>query len=118
MRKKTVRTGLRFITVGILCLMGSTFFNAQLSRIFFLGFGGEAHVTLLGFFLGWLFGGLGVLITAVGLLMQGVVEEARMRLAPTILVLLSVVFLFCFLVYNSFTMPQSPQLQRGESITI
>jgi hypothetical protein len=118
MRKKTVRSGVRFITFGILCLMVVTFFHAQLSTIFFLGYGGDAHVTLLGFFLGWLFGGLGVVIAAAGLLLQGRGDESRLRLAPSVLVLLTVVFLFFFLVYNSFTQPPSPQLQRGQSITI
>lgn len=118
MRKKTVRSGLRFITAGLLCLLAGTFFPAQLGRLFLLGFDGEAHVTLLGFILGWIFGGCGVLIAAAGLLLQGGADEARLRLAPSIMLLISVIALFCFLVFSSFTVPQTPQLPPGESITI
>ena len=118
MRKKTVRRGLRFITLGILCVLAVTFFHAQLSRFFSLGFGSDSQVTFLGFFLGGIFAGSGVLMAAAGLLLQGGVEEARLRLAPAVMLLLSVIFLFFFLVYNSFTEPQTPRLSPGESITI
>ncbi len=118
MRKTTVRRGLRCITLGMLCVLTVTFFHDELSRVFFLGFGGEAHVTFLGFFLGGIFGGCGVLVAAAGMLLPGRAGEARVRLAPSILLLFGVIFLFFFLVYNSFSVPRTPQLPPGESITI
>ena len=118
MRKTTIRRGLRFIIFGMLCVLAVTFFHGELSQLFFLGFGGDAQITFLGFFLGGLFGGCGVLIAAVGLMLQSSAREAQVRLAPTILLLISVVLVFFFLVYNSFTVPVTPRLQPGESISI
>jgi hypothetical protein len=118
MRKKTLRSGLRFIALGILCLLAGTFLPAELSRLFFMGIDGEARITFLGFFLGGMFGGFGVLVAAAGLLLQGRADESHVRLAPTIMLLVFVVALFFFLTYNSMTVPTHPQLQRGESINI
>jgi preprotein translocase subunit Sec61beta len=117
MRKKTVRRGLRFIAVGILCLMVATFFPAQASRLLFLGIGGEVRLTFFGFFLGGMCGGCGVLVAAAGLLQSGS-EETRVRLAPTVMLLLSLVVLFFVLAYNSVTAPQTTPLQPGDSVNI
>jgi len=118
MRKRTVRSGLRYMTFGIICVMVVTFFSGQLANVLLLGFFWEARLTLFGFFLGGAFGGLGVVITAAGLLLSGGPGDARLRLAPSVLALLGVVFLFVFLFYNSLSTPPVPQLPPGESIRI
>lgn len=117
MRKKTVRSGFRFMAAGIVCVMAATFFHADLSRLLFLGMDGESRLTFLGFFVGGMCGGCGVLVAAAGLLQTGS-EDARIRLFPTILLLISLVFLFFFLVFNSFSVPNPTPLQKGESISI
>jgi hypothetical protein len=117
MRKRTVKTGLRFIAVGILCVMVATFFHDELSRLFFLDLAGEARLTFLGFFLGGLFSALGVLTAAVGFLQSGY-NEARVRLAPTVFLLFSLIVLFFALAYTSVTLPRAPDLPQGESINI
>jgi hypothetical protein len=88
MRKKTVRSGLRLITAGMLCLLAGTFFPVDLAGLLLLGFGGEA------------------------------IDESRLRLTPSIMLLISVIVLFFFLAFGSFTPHQTPQLPSGESITI
>jgi hypothetical protein len=118
MRKKTVRSGLRLITAGMLCLLAGTFFPVDLAGLFLLGFGGEARVILLGFILGWVLGGCGVLLASAGLVLQGGIDESRLRLTPSIMLLISVIVLFFFLAFGSFTPHQTPQLPSGESITI
>ncbi|HBG07202.1 MAG: hypothetical protein A2075_23810 [Geobacteraceae bacterium GWC2_58_44] len=117
MYKKTVRSGLRLIAVGIVCVMGATFFHDELSRLLFLDLANEARLTFFGFFLGGVCGGCGVLVAAVGLLQSGA-NEPRVRLVPTVLFLLSLIVLFFVLAYNSVTVPLTPTLPPGESINI
>ena len=117
MHKKTVRSGLRLIAAGMVFVMVATFFHDELSRLLFLDMAGEARLTFIGFFLGGACGGFGVLIAAVGLLQTGY-NEARLRLAPTIFFLFSLVVLFCVLAYQSITVPMPPRLPPGESVNI
>jgi hypothetical protein len=118
MRKRTVRTGLKFMLAGIVCVIVATFFPVEAASLLLLGIGGDIRVTFLGFFLGGVCGGCGVLVSAVGLLQSGV-DEKGVRLAPTVLALLSVVILFFVLAYSAFTrIPETPALPRGESINI
>jgi len=117
MRNKTIRSGLRFIAAGIVCVMVATFFHAEVSRLLFLDMADEARLTFLGFFLGGICGGCGVLVAAVGLLQSGS-QEARVRLAPTVLLLISLIALFFVLAYNSMSVPQANPLQQGESVNI
>ena len=118
MRKRTVRSGLRYMTFGILSVLVVTFFSSQLAHVLWLGFFGEARLTLFGFFLGGIFGGLGVVVTAAGLLLPGGPGDARLKLVPSVLALIGVVCLFVFLFYNSLATPPVPQLPAGESIRI
>jgi len=118
MRKRTVRTGLKFMLAGIVCVTVATFFPAEAASLLLLGIGGDLRITFLGFFLGGACGGCGVLVSAVGLLQSGG-DEPGVRLAPTVLLLISLVFLFFVFAYNAFTSaPQAPALPRGESINI
>jgi len=117
MRKKTVRSGLTFMLAGMLSVTVATFFSDELARLLFLGIGGAARITFFGFFLGGMCGGCGVLVSAVGLL-QGGGDERGVRLAPTVLLLISLFILFFFLAYKSLTAPESPTLPAGESISI
>ena len=118
MRKKTVRTGLKFMLAGIVCVMVATFFPGEAASLLMLGIGGDVRVTFLGFFLGGVCGGCGVLVAAAGLLQSGG-EERDVRLGPTVLLLLSLVVIFFILTYNAFTTaPVAPALPRGESISI
>jgi hypothetical protein len=118
MRKKTVKSGLKFMLAGIICVIIATFFSAEAANILLLGIGGEVRITFLGFFLGGVCGGCGILVAATGLLQAGGVER-DVRLVPTVVLLVSMVVLFFVLAYNSLTAtPEAPPLQRGESISI
>jgi len=118
MRKRTVRTGLKFMLAGIACVMVATFFPGEASNLLFLGVGGDVRVTFLGFFLGGVCGGCGVLVSAVGLLQAGG-NEKGVRLVPTIVLLISLVILFFVLAYSALTsIPATPALPKGESINI
>jgi hypothetical protein len=118
MRKRTVRSGLKFMVMGVACVIVATFFPREAADLLLLGIGGDVRVTFLGFFLGGVCGGCGVLVSAVGLV-QGGANERAVRLAPTIAMLVSLTLLFFVLAYRSFTaVPEYAPLQRGESITI
>jgi hypothetical protein len=118
MRKKTVRTGLKFLVAGILCVTVATFFSGEAANLLLLGIGGDVRITFLGFFLGGVCGGCGVLVSAAGLLQSGG-DERGVRLAPTVLLMLALMVLFFVLSYKAFTtIPESPALPRGESINI
>lgn len=117
MRKKTVRSGIRAIAASIISLMVATFFHDSLAEFLLLGLEGEARLVFCGFFLAGILGGFGVLVAAIGLL-QSEASHSRARLAPSILLLLSLVFLFFVLTYTSFTNPAPPRLEPGESISI
>jgi hypothetical protein len=118
MRNKTVRSGLRYVTAGVLCIILATYFPSQVSRYVFLGLADEVRLSFLCFFLGGMASAWGIIIAAAGLLQSGA-QQTRVRLAPTVLLLLALVALFFVLAYNSFTVPQTqPQLQPGESINI
>ena len=117
MRKKTVRSGLRLIAAGMLCLMAVTFFSSELAGLLFLGIDGGARLTLLGFLAGGACGGCGVLVAAAGLL-QSDSKEARVRLLPTVMLLFSLVTIFFILTYNSIQAPPTKSLPPGESVNI
>lgn len=117
MHKKTVRSGLRFMAAGMALVMLVTFFHAQLSDLLFLGLESEARLTFLGFFLGGVCGGCGVLVTAVGLLQSGG-REPGVTLSTTVLLLFSLIVLFFVLAYNAVRVPTAPVLPAGESISI
>ena len=117
MRKQTVRSGLRLIAAGILCLIAVSFFSFELARLLFLGIDGEARLTLVGFLAGGVCGGCGVVVAAAGLL-QSESREARVRLLPTLMLLFSLVVLFFFLTYNSIQAPPTRTLPPGESVDI
>lgn len=118
MRSQTVRSGLRYLTAGVISIIVATYFPAQVSRYLFLGFADQFRLAFLGFFIGGMSSAWGIIIAAAGFLQSGA-QEKRVRLAPTILLLFALIALFFVLAYNSFTIPQSqPQLEPGESIDI
>ncbi|HBA86491.1 MAG TPA: hypothetical protein DCZ75_00480 [Geobacter sp.] len=117
MRKTTVRSGIRFISAGIIALMAATFFHAEIATLLFLGTGGEARLTFLGFFLSGILGGYGVLLTAFGFLRSGA-GHPPVRVVPSMIFLFSLIVLFFVLAYTSITTPRAPTLRPGESISI
>ena len=117
MRRKTVRSGLRYILTGIVFIMLATFFHEEIARLLFLGLGGRSEVTFLGFFFGGVFGGFGVLIAALGFMQNGG-DETGVRLGPTILLILGAIILFFYLAFSSFTHPAPSEPAPGESINI
>jgi membrane protease YdiL (CAAX protease family) len=118
MRSQTVRSGLRYLAAGVICIILATYFPAQVSRYLFLGFADQFRLAFLGLFIGGISSAWGILIAAAGFLQSGA-QENRVRLAPTVLLLFALIALFFVLAYHSCTVPQThPQLQPGESIDI
>lgn len=117
MHKKTVRSGLRLIAAGMVFVLVATFFHDQLSRLLFLDMVNQGRVTFLGFFLGGISAGCGVLVSAVGLLRSGG-DEPQVVLTPTFVFLFSLVLLFFVLAYKTVPAQLRPMLPPGESVNI
>jgi uncharacterized membrane protein YcaP (DUF421 family) len=108
---------MRFMISGVICVTLVTFFHLEISRFLFMGLADEARVTYLGFILGWVLGGWGALVAVAGFVQSGSAND-RVSLAPTFLLLTSVVVLFFVLAYNAMTSPSAPKLRPGETIDI
>ncbi|WP_243371150.1 hypothetical protein [Geotalea sp. SG265] len=117
MRKKTVRLGLNYILVAMVLITIATFFHAELAWLFLLSPVGETEFALIGLVVGWMFGGLGVVIAVLGML-QAPTREGEVSLRPMIIVLAAILVIFMVLFYASFMKPEEPRLRPGETITI
>ncbi|ACM21052.1 hypothetical protein Geob_2702 [Geotalea daltonii FRC-32] len=117
MRKRTVRLGLNYILVAMVLITIATFFHEELAWLFMLSPVGETELALTGLVVGWMFGGVGVVIAAVGFL-QSATREADVQLRPIIIVLAAVLAIFMMLFYTSLIKPEEPRLRPGETITI
>ena len=117
MRRRTVRSGMRFMAAGVICVILATFFQGQLSRLLFMGMADQARLTFFGFLVGWILSGWGALVAVAGFVQSGQGKETE-RLAPAFLLLVSLIILFFVLAYNAMTSPPSPQLRQGETVDI
>jgi hypothetical protein len=117
MHRRTVKSGLNLIVVGIVAIIVATFFNNEVSQVLSLTVSGQNRLIVFGLFCGGLSSGLGIMVALVGLL-RNQVESNDTKLSRTIVVLIAVVILFFFLFYRSFDAPRHPPLRQGETIII
>jgi hypothetical protein len=118
MRAATVKAGLKLLVVAVCLLIIGSFYHAALTEAFSLSPTASGQFIYLAFFWSGTLGGCGIVVVIVGLLRSAVIGE-RVRLAPAVLLLLAVVALFFFLLYQSFTTPaEAPKLRPGETVII
>lgn len=117
MRKRTIRSGLNLILVGIVSLILATFYHEHIARLFFLSPDSETIFIYLGFFSGGMFGCIGILATVAGLV-RSAGERPAVSLSYTLILLAAAFIIYFFLLYSSFTSSEPLKLRPGETITI
>lgn len=118
MRKRTVRTGLRFMIAAILLLLLGTFYSQQVNTILALPSDGTFEFVKLAFFWAGIFGAAGVIIFISGLIRRSSGLE-KFSLMPTFFFFILLLALFFTLFYRSLTSPPAERpLRPGETLII
>jgi glucan phosphoethanolaminetransferase (alkaline phosphatase superfamily) len=118
MRKRTVRTGLRLLTFSIMLLLLGTFYGQQINIFLDVAGDGTVEFVKLAFFWGAVLGAAAILMILFGMLQRSVYTE-RIRLLPSLFILLLLVTVFFTLFYRSLSAPpQQKPLRPGETLII
>jgi len=118
MRRKTVRTGLRLLSTAIFLLILGAFYSRELAGILFFSPGGAVEFVQLAFFWSGMLGGVGIIMICAGLL-RATVQTERIRILPSLALLLIMLGLFFLLFMRALTAPPELQpLQPGETLVI
>jgi hypothetical protein len=117
MRKSTVKHGLNCIIAGIVSVILASYFHQYIAALLHLSAEAEARFIFSALFCGGFFGGLGVIMSAIGLLCRPAIEQ-KTHLAPSLIILIAVTILFFILLFSYFKSFVPQQIHPGETITI
>lgn len=118
MRKRTVRTGLRFLIAAVSLLLLGTFYSQQINAIFSLPTEGALEFVKLALFWGGILGAAGVVIFTAGLLQRSSAVE-KFSLVPTFFLFIFLLAVFFTLFYRSLILPPTQEpLRPGETLII
>lgn len=118
MKKRTVRSGLRLLTLAVGLLLLGTFYGQQINNLLAIAGDGSAGFVRLAFFWGSVLGATAIIMISFGLLQRSLVGE-QVRLLPSLLLLLVLVAAFFFLFYRSLgALPPQQPLRPGETLII
>ncbi|RNC70357.1 MAG: hypothetical protein ED859_05955 [Desulfuromonadales bacterium] len=119
MQRHTVRLGIYSIIVAVVVITAATVLRGVLAQIFSIQPSVEERLVHDGLFSGGIVGSLGVMITTVGLLRgsAGSIYVDK-RLAPRLIILGALTFVFAVLLFSSFIHQESTPLRPSETITI
>ena len=118
MRKRTVRTGLRFMIASLLLLLLGTFYSHQVNALFSLPVEGAFEFVKLAFFWSGILGASGIVICIFGLIRRSSGFE-KFTLIPSFFILLFLLAVFCALFYRSLSLqPVNHPLKPGETLII
>lgn len=121
MRKRTVRNGMRLVLVALILIVIASFYHGPVSDFLSLSDDAEMHFYQFGIFIAAAIGSYGVVLAVFGLLLSATESDAGIRILPTFLLILGVVYLFFNLLVVSINAPSDPFRERmnpGETITI
>jgi hypothetical protein len=117
MRKKTVRDGLRLVSLAIFLVILGTFYSREIGGMLFWT-GGAIEFVQLTFFWGGILGGAGILMIGVGLLRPSLYPE-KIRLLPSLALVAIMLGLFLLLFGRALSTPPAEQpLRPGETLII
>jgi glucan phosphoethanolaminetransferase (alkaline phosphatase superfamily) len=116
--RRTVRTGLRLLSVSVMLLMLGTFYAQQLNDFLAVGGAGVAEFIRLAFFWAAVLGFAAIVMISAGLLRRSQSGE-RLRIMPSLIFLTLLLALFFILFYRSMTLPPAQKpLRPGETLVI
>ena len=119
MRKRTIRKGLRLVIAAIVLILIASFYHGGVAALLSLSPDSESRFYSLGIFWASAIGASGVILAALGLVMRGDEMDRRIRLAPSLLLIMALVSLFFYLLATSLDeSPRRSPLRPGETITI
>jgi hypothetical protein len=121
MRKCTIRSGMRLVLASLVVIILTSFYSDRVGEILSLSYDAELRLYQLGIFCAAAMGGYGVVLTAFGLILTATRRDTGVRVMPSFLMIVAVVFLFFYLLAASFNSPANPERQHprpGENITI
>lgn len=121
MRRKTVRNGLRLVTVCMVLIMLVSFYHEQIATLLSLSSDAEGRLYSLGIFWASAAGGYGVVLITLGLILSSRAQDAPVRLTPWVIGVLAVMVLFVYLTLQHLNNPEQYERKRlspGETITI
>jgi glucan phosphoethanolaminetransferase (alkaline phosphatase superfamily) len=117
-RKRTVRTGLRFMIASVLLLLLGTFYSQQINALFSLPPDGAFEFVKLAFFWSTIFGATGVIVLIFGLIKRSSAVE-KFSLAPVFFLFIFLLTVFFTLFYRTLSSPPVQQpLKPGETLII
>lgn len=118
MRKRTVRTGLKFMITSVSLLLLGTFYSQQINMMFSIPADGVFEFVKLAFLWGGISGAVGIIIFTAGLIQRSTAAE-RFSLVPYFFLLIFLVTIFFGLFYRSITSaPSNKPLRPGETLII
>ena len=121
MRKRTVRNGMRLVMAALILIVLASYYHEQLSGLLSLSTAAESRIYSLGMFWAAAIGGYGVVVVAFGFVLSPLKNDTQIRLLPLTIGILSMIFLFFYLLSSSIEAPPEDEQRRlrpGETITI
>lgn len=120
MRRRTLRVGIYALSLAVALVTVATFFHEQIAGGFGLSPSAAGLFVSLGFLGGGIAGGCGVVLAVTGLFLRaGPVRERSCRIAPSLVIVCAVTFIFILLLVAHFRGAESPPpLRPGETITM
>lgn len=109
---------MNYILAGMVVVIIATFFHDEAAWLLRLSAAKEVQFTFMGLVFGGIIGGVGVLISALGLLQGATLSDRNIRLIPSLLLLSVTLILFFALFYSTLTSPEPLRLRPGETVTI
>ncbi len=117
-RKRTVRSGLRFMIAAVVLLLLGTFYGQQVNAVLSLPTDGAFEFVRLAFFWAGIFGASGVIICIAGLVQRSPGIE-KFRLMPSFFLFVLLLVVFFTLFYRTLTAPPADRpLRPGETLII
>ena len=118
MRKRTVRTGLRFMIVAVSLLLLGTFYSQQINALLSLPADGAFEFVKLAFFWSGILGATGVVVLIFGLIQRASAVE-KFSLVPAFFLVIFLLTVFFTLFYRTLSSPPDQQpLRPGETLLI
>ena len=105
------------ILIGVVSITLATFYHTGIARLLLLSEGGETMLVLIALSIGGVACCFGIIATFAGMVRKPL-NEPNIRLAYTVILLISAIMIFFFLFLMSMSNREEPGLEPGQSITI